>query len=90
MHLLTSGDFKRETIHSQLKKLAYPSIKFFQEKILATQEEGLSRIEYSSYNCSQEEYFTNFVSIDACKQKIDKAFDALNIMKETLYYKISL
>ena len=52
VHLLTSGDFKRETIHSQLKKLAYPSIKFFQEKVICTQDEGLSRIEYSKYNCS--------------------------------------
>lgn len=59
VHLLTSGQFKKK-IGMDLFKLLFPSPAFYQEKVLPTQEEGLSRIELSNYFHSFEEYRSSF------------------------------
>lgn len=73
-----------------ISKLLYPSIAFLQDKLLPTLEEGLSRIELSNYFNSWDNYRDNIGAINSYRMQIDSALDALNRMRDKLYFKVPL
>ena len=53
-------------------------------------EYGLSRIELSNYFNSFEDYSLNIGALASFKYQINSALDALNQLKEKIYYKVPL
>lgn len=61
-----------------LNKLLYPSLAFYQNKIKPTLETGLSRIEYSAYFNSYEDYNLRFLLRETYLKRVDDTLAALN------------
>jgi hypothetical protein len=73
-----------------LNKLMYPPLAFYQNKIHPTLDVGLSRIEYSAYFNSWEDYNQRFSVQEDYIIFVDKTLESLNKMKDKFYYKIPL
>ena len=73
-----------------LNKLMYPPLAFYQNKIHPTLDVGLSRIEYSAYFNSWEDYNQRFSIQEDYIKFVDKTLASLNKMSNKFYYKIPL
>ena len=68
----------------------YPPLAFYQNKIHPTLDVGLSRIEYSAYFNSWEDYNQRFSIQEDYIKFVDKTLASLNKMSNKFYYKIPL
>lgn len=73
-----------------IDKLLYPTQAFLHDKILPTLEYALSRIELSNYFHSFKDYRSNISALDVCHRQIDTVLDALNQLKDKIYYRVPL